>query len=140
MTQYLDEQPLSEADIISGLRKRTLNNEIVPALGGSAFKNKGIQAMLDAVIQYLPSPTDIKPVEGYTDGGEKGLRLAKDSAPFAALAFKIASDPYVGSLTFMRVYSGRLESGSTVYNSAKQKRERIGRMVQMHSNLSLIHI
>tara|TARA_E500000075_G_C6975661_1_gene313396 strand:+ start:1 stop:1545 length:1545 start_codon:yes stop_codon:yes gene_type:complete len=134
MTQYLDEQPLSEADIIAGLRKRTLNNEIVPALGGSAFKNKGIQAMLDAVIQYLPSPTDIKPVEGYTDGGEKGLRLAKDSAPFAALAFKIASDPYVGSLTFMRVYSGRLESGSAVYNSAKQKRERIGRMVQMHSN------
>ena len=134
MTKYLDEQPLSEADIIAGLRKRTLNNEIVPALGGSAFKNKGIQAMLDAVIQYLPSPNDIKPVEGYTDGGEKGLRLAKDNAPFAALAFKIASDPYVGSLTFLRVYSGRLESGSAVYNSAKQKRERIGRMVQMHSN------
>ena len=134
MTKYLDEQPLSEAEIIAGLRKRTLNNEIVPVVGGSAFKNKGIQAMLDAVIQYLPSPIDIKPVEGCTDFGEKGLRVAEDNAPFSALAFKIASDPYVGSLTFIRVYSGRLESGTSVYNSTKQKRERIGRMVQMQSN------
>ena len=134
MTKYLEERPLSEKEIISGLRKRTLNNEIVPVLCGSAFKNKGIQAMLDAVIQYLPSPIDIKPVQGYSDEGEKGLRRAEDSAPFSALAFKIASDPYVGSLTFIRVYSGRLQSGTAVYNSTKKKRERIGRMVQMHSN------
>ncbi len=134
MTKYLEERPLSEKEIISGLRKRTLNNEIVPVLCGSAFKNKGIQAMLDAVIQYLPSPIDIKPVQGCSDEGEKGLRRAEDSAPFSALAFKIASDPYVGSLTFIRVYSGRLQSGTAVYNSTKKKRERIGRMVQMHSN------
>ncbi|MBV32251.1 MAG: elongation factor G [Porticoccaceae bacterium] len=134
MTKYLEERPLSEKEIISGLRKRTLNNEIVPVLCGSAFKNKGIQAMLDAVIQYLPSPIDIKPVQGCSDDGEKGCRRAEDSAPFSALAFKIASDPYVGSLTFIRVYSGRLQSGTAVYNSTKNKRERIGRMVQMHSN------
>ncbi len=134
MTKYLEERPLSEKEIISGLRKRTLNNEIVPVLCGSAFKNKGIQAMLDAVIQYLPSPIDIKPVQGCSDDGEKECRRAEDSAPFSALAFKIASDPYVGSLTFIRVYSGRLQSGTAVYNSTKNKRERIGRMVQMHSN------
>jgi len=134
MTKYLEERPLSEKEIISGLRKRTLNNEIVPVLCGSAFKNKGIQAMLDAVIQYLPSPIDIKPVQGCSDDGEIECRRAEDSAPFSALAFKIASDPYVGSLTFIRVYSGRLQSGTAVYNSTKNKRERIGRMVQMHSN------
>ena len=134
MEKYLDEQPLTEADIKSGLRQRTLANEIVPVLGGSAFKNKGVQAMLDAVVDYLPSPTEVKAIEGELDNGERGVRSAEDDAPFSALAFKIATDPFVGSLTFMRVYSGTLDSGTAVYNSVKSKRERIGRMVQMHSN------
>ena len=134
MEKYLDEQPLTEADIKRGLRQRTLANEIVPVLGGSAFKNKGVQAMLDAVVDYLPSPTEVKAIEGELDNGERGVRSAEDDAPFSALAFKIATDPFVGSLTFMRVYSGTLDSGTAVYNSVKSKRERIGRMVQMHSN------
>lgn len=134
MEKYLDEQPLTEADIKSGLRQRTLANEIVPVLGGSAFKNKGVQAMLDAVVDYLPSPTEVKAIEGELDNGERAVRSAQDDAPFSALAFKIATDPFVGSLTFMRVYSGTLDSGTAVYNSVKSKRERIGRMVQMHSN------
>ena len=134
MEKYLDEQPLTEADIKSGLRQRTLANEIVPVLGGSAFKNKGVQAMLDAVVDYLPSPTEVKAIEGELDNGERGVRSAEDDAPFSALAFKIATDPFVGSLTFMRVYSGTLNSGTAVYNSVKSKRERVGRMVQMHSN------
>ena len=134
MEKYLEEEALSEEEIKQGLRMRTLANEIVPVLGGSAFKNKGVQAMLDAVIEYLPSPTEVKAIEGELDGGEKGSREADDSAPFAALAFKIATDPFVGTLTFMRVYSGTLESGTAVYNSVKMKRERIGRMVQMHAN------
>tara|TARA_B100000767_G_scaffold6140_1_gene5934 strand:- start:79 stop:2184 length:2106 start_codon:yes stop_codon:yes gene_type:complete len=134
MEKYLDEQPLTEADIKSGLRQRTLANEIVPVLGGSAFKNKGVQAMLDAVVDYLPSPTEVKAIEGELDNGERAVRSAEDDAPFSALAFKIATDPFVGSLTFMRVYSGTLNSGTAVYNSVKSKRERVGRMVQMHSN------
>ena len=134
MEKYLDEQPLTEADIKSGLRQRTLANEIVPVLGGSAFKNKGVQAMLDAVVDYLPSPTEVKAIEGELDNGERAVRSAEDDAPFSALAFKIATDPFVGSLTFMRVYSGTLDSGTAVYNSVKSKRERVGRMVQMHSN------
>ena len=134
MEKYLDEQPLTEADIKSGLRQRTLANEIVPVLGGSAFKNKGVQAMLDAVVDYLPSPTEVKAIEGELDNGERAVRSAEDDAPFSALAFKIATDPFVGSLTFMRVYSGTLDSGTAVFNSVKSKRERIGRMVQMHSN------
>ena len=134
MEKYLDEQPLTEADIKSGLRQRTLANEIVPVLGGSAFKNKGVQAMLDAVVDYLPSPTEVKAIEGELDNGERAVRSAEDEAPFSALAFKIATDPFVGSLTFMRVYSGTLNSGTAVYNSVKSKRERVGRMVQMHSN------
>ena len=134
MEKYLDEQPLTEADIKNGLRQRTLANEIVPVLGGSAFKNKGVQAMLDAVVDYLPSPTEVKAIEGELDNGERAVRSAQDDAPFSALAFKIATDPFVGSLTFMRVYSGTLDSGTAVYNSVKSKRERIGRMVQMHSN------
>jgi elongation factor G len=134
MEKYLDEQPLTEADIKRGLRQRTLANEIVPVLGGSAFKNKGVQAMLDAVVDYLPSPSEVKSIEGELDNGERAVRSAEDDAPFSALAFKIATDPFVGSLTFMRVYSGTLDSGTAVYNSVKSKRERIGRMVQMHSN------
>ena len=134
MDKYLNEEVLSEAEIKQGLRLRTLANEIVPVLGGSAFKNKGVQGMLDAVIEYLPSPTEVKAIEGELESGEKGFREADDEAPFAALAFKIATDPFVGTLTFMRVYSGKLESGTAVYNSVKMKRERVGRMVQMHAN------
>ena len=134
MEKYLETESLSEEDIKQGLRIRTLANEIVTVLGGSAFKNKGVQAMLDAVVEYLPSPTEVKAIEGDLDNGERATRSADDAAPFAALAFKIATDPFVGTLTFMRVYSGTLESGTAVYNSVKQKRERVGRMVQMHSN------
>ena len=136
MEKYLEEGDLSEQEIIAGIRQRTLASEIVPVLGGSAFKNKGVQAMLDAVIQYMPSPEEVKAIEGTLDDKDEtpATREADDDAPFAALAFKIATDPFVGTLTFFRVYSGRLESGNAVYNSVKQKKERIGRMVQMHSN------
>jgi elongation factor G len=134
MEKYLEGEVLTEAEIKQGLRIRTLANEIVPVLAGSAFKNKGVQAMLDAVVEYLPSPTEVKPIEGELDNGEKGIRAADDKAPFAALAFKIATDPFVGTLTFIRVYSGTLESGTAVFNSVKMKRERVGRMVQMHAN------
>jgi len=134
MEKYLEGEVLSEAEIKQGLRIRTLANEIVPVLGGSAFKNKGVQAMLDAVIEYLPSPTEVKAIEGEMENGDKGIRSADDESPFSALAFKIATDPFVGTLTFMRVYSGTLESGTAVFNSVKMKRERVGRMVQMHAN------
>ena len=134
MEKYLEEQPLQEDEIMAGLRQRVLANEIVPVLGGSAFKNKGVQALLDAVIQYLPSPTEVKAIEGELKNGLKAIRNADDDEPFSALAFKIATDPFVGSLTFIRVYSGTLTSGTAVYNSVKMKRERVGRMVQMHSN------
>ena len=135
MEKYLEGNELSEEEIKLGLRTRTLNNEIVPALCGSAFKNKGVQAMLDAVIDYLPAPPEVKAIEGTLEDEKTiGVREADDDAPFAALAFKIATDPYVGTLTFFRVYSGVLNSGDHVYNSVKQKRERVGRMVQMHSN------
>ena len=135
MTKYLEEGELSEEEIKQGLRIRTLANEIVPILGGSAFKNKGVQAVLDAVIEYLPSPTEVKAIEGTLEDGETpAVRTSDDNEPFAALAFKIATDPFVGTLTFFRVYSGKLESGTGVYNAVKQKKERVGRMVQMHSN------
>jgi len=135
MTKYLDEGELSEEEIKEGLRIRTLANEIVPIMGGSAFKNKGVQAVLDAVIEYLPSPTEVKAIEGTLDDGETVVeRPADDTAPFSALAFKIATDPFVGTLTFFRVYSGTLESGTGIYNAVKQKKERVGRMVQMHAN------
>jgi elongation factor G len=134
MEKYLEGENLSEEEIKKGLRIRTLANEIVPVLGGSAFKNKGVQAMLDAVVDYLPSPTEVKAIEGELDNGGRAVRSADDEAPFSALAFKIATDPFVGTLTFMRVYSGALKSGTTVYNSVKMKRERVGRMVQMHAN------
>nr|VFJ99836.1 MAG: translation elongation factor 2 (EF-2/EF-G) [Candidatus Kentron sp. LFY] len=137
MEKYLSEGSLSIGDIRRGLRERTLRNEIVPALCGSAFKNKGIQALLDAVVEYLPSPIDVPPIVGVSedefDSGNK-VRPVSDSAPFSALAFKIATDPFVGSLTFFRVYSGTLRSGDIVYNSVKQKKERIGRVLQMHAN------
>jgi elongation factor G len=135
MEKYLDDGELTEEEIKQGLRIRTVNNEIVLALCGSAFKNKGVQAMLDAVIDYLPAPPEVKPIEGVLEDGETpGSRGADDDAPFAALAFKIATDPFVGTLTFFRVYSGVLSSGDQVYNPVKSKRERVGRMVQMHSN------
>ncbi len=135
MTKYLEEGELSEDEIKQGLRARTLANEIVPVLGGSAFKNKGVQAVLDAVIEFLPSPTEVKAIEGTLEDGETPAeRHSDDNEPFSALAFKIATDPFVGTLTFFRVYSGKLESGTAVYNSVKGKKERVGRMVQMHSN------
>jgi elongation factor G len=125
---------LSAEEVKRGLRIRTLNNEIVPMLCGSAFKNKGVQAMLDAVIDYLPSPADIPPVKGQKENGEPDVRKAEDTEPFAGLAFKIATDPYVGQLTFIRVYSGVLSSGDTVFTSVRGKKERIGRLLQMHAN------
>ena len=136
MEKYLEEGELSVEEIKSGLRARTLNNEIILMQAGSAFKNKGVQAVLDAVIEYLPSPTEVKAIEGTLDDAAETVatREADDNAPFAALAFKIATDPFVGTLTFVRVYSGVLNSGDSVYNSVKQKKERIGRMVQMHAN------
>ncbi len=132
--KYLEGHDLSEEDIKRGLRKRTIANQIVPMLCGSAFKNKGVQAMLDAVIDYMPSPVDIKPVEGEDDKGRPAVRRAADDEPFAALAFKIMTDPYVGQLTFIRVYAGVLNSGDTVYNSVRNRKERIGRLLQMHAN------
>ncbi|WP_075186034.1 elongation factor G [Teredinibacter haidensis] len=133
--KYLEDGQLSEDEIKAGIRARTLANEIVPVLGGSAFKNKGVQAVLDAVVEYLPAPTEVKAIQGtLLDGETVATREANDDEPFAALAFKIATDPFVGTLTFFRVYSGKLESGTAVYNSVKQKKERVGRMVQMHSN------
>lgn len=134
MDKYLEEGELTEAEIKSALRERTLNNEIVLATCGSAFKNKGVQAVLDAVVEYLPSPVDVKAIAGEDESGKEIERHADDSEPFAALAFKIATDPFVGTLTFLRVYSGVVNTGDTVYNSVKQKRERFGRIVQMHSN------
>lgn len=136
MEKYLEGGELTEQEIKAGIRARTLANEIVPVLGGSAFKNKGVQAMLDAVIEYMPSPTEVKAIEGtLLDKDETAdTREADDNAPFAALAFKIATDPFVGTLTFFRVYSGKLVSGTGVFNSVKQKKERVGRMVQMHAN------
>ena len=135
MDKYLEEGELSEEEIKSAIRQRTLANEIVPVLGGSAFKNKGVQAVLDAVIEYLPSPTEVKAIEGVLEDEETvDTREANDDAPFAALAFKIATDPFVGTLTFFRVYSGKMETGKVVWNPIKGKRERIGRIVQMHAN------
>jgi elongation factor G len=134
MNKYLGGHDLSIEDIKKGLRIRVIKNEVVPMLCGSAFKNKGVQAMLDAVIDYMPSPVDIPPVSGETDRGEIVTRKADDSEPFAALAFKIMTDPYVGQLTFIRVYSGVLNSGDTVYNSVRERKERIGRLLQMHAN------
>ncbi|MFV8820152.1 elongation factor G [Haliea sp. E17] len=136
MEKYLEGGELTEEEIKAGIRARTLRNEIIPVLGGSAFKNKGVQAVLDAVIEYMPSPTEVKAIEGHLLDKEETLatREADDNAPFAALAFKIATDPFVGTLTFFRVYSGKLESGTGIYNSVKEKKERVGRMVQMHAN------
>ena len=134
MDKYLEEGDLGEEELKAAIRQRTLANEIVPVLCGSAFKNKGVQAVLDAVVDYMPSPTEVKAIEGTLEDGAATTCEVNDDAPFASLAFKIATDPYVGTLTFFRVYSGTLNSGDTVYNPLKHKKERVGRMVQMHSN------
>jgi len=134
LDKFVENDGLSEEDIRAGLRARTIGGEIVVTMCGSAFKNKGVQAMLDAVIDFMPSPVDVPPIKGILDDDTEAERLASDDQPFAALAFKIATDPFVGNLTFFRVYSGVLNSGDTIYNSAKGKRERIGRILQMHSN------
>jgi elongation factor G len=134
MDKYLGEGDLSEAEIKSGLRTRAIASEIVPMLCGSAFKNKGVQAMLDAVIDYLPAPTDIPPVKGELPDGTVGERKAADNEPFSGLAFKIMTDPFVGQLIFFRVYSGMLKSGDTIYNPIKGRKERVGRILLMHAN------
>ncbi len=134
MHKYLEGGDLSNEEIKQALRKRTIANEIVPMLCGSAFKNKGVQAMLDAVIDYMPAPTDIPPVTGELENGKQGSRRASDDEAFAGLAFKIMTDPFVGQLIFFRVYSGVVNSGDTIYNPVKHKKERIGRLLQMHAN------
>ena len=134
MNKYLEEGDLTEAEIKGAIRQRTISGEIVPMMCGTAFKNKGVQAMLDGVVEYLPSPVDIPPVPGLNEDDEPVVREAKDDEKFSALAFKIATDPFVGQLCFIRCYSGTLNSGDTVLNSVKSKKERIGRIVQMHAN------
>ena len=135
MEKYLEGQEVSEEELMKGIRKSAIALEIVPVILGSAFKNKGVQLLLDAVVDYLPSPLDLPPVEGIIpDKDDVGVRRPDDSEPFSALAFKIMTDPFVGQLTYLRVYSGKLVSGTTVYNSTKDKREKIGRLVRMHSN------
>ncbi|MEY3200842.1 MAG: hypothetical protein RIR70_392 [Pseudomonadota bacterium] len=134
MNKYLEEGDLSVEDLKNALRTRTIAGEIFPMLCGTAFKNKGVQAMLDAVIDYLPAPTDIPPVQGILENETEGSRRAADDEPFSALAFKIMTDPYVGQLTFFRVYSGVVNSGDTIYNPVKGRKERIGRILQMHAN------
>ena len=134
MERYLETGSLDADEIRRGIRIRTLNSEIVPAFCGSAFKNKGVQAMLDGVIDYLPAPTEVPAVRGIVDDESEAERASDDEAPFAALAFKIATDPFVGTLTFMRVYSGVLKSGDTVMNPVKGRKERVGRLLQMHAN------
>jgi elongation factor G len=134
MNKYLEEGDLSEAEIMSGIRGRTLTCDIIPMFCGTAFKNKGVQAMLDAVIHFLPAPSDRPPVKGVDENEKEASRTAGDKEPFSALAFKIMTDPYVGSLTFFRVYSGTLNAGDQVYNPVKSRKERIGRILQMHAN------
>jgi len=134
MDIYLESGELSEAQIIEGLRSGTVANDIVPCLCGSAFKNKGVQALLDAIVILMPSPLDVPAITGINEDETEGVRESSDEEPFAALAFKIATDPYVGTLTFFRVYSGVLHSGDTVYNAVREKKERFGRILQMHSN------
>ncbi|HTP63442.1 MAG TPA: elongation factor G, partial [Burkholderiales bacterium] len=134
MNKYLESNELSVEEIKKGLRLRTINNEVVPMLCGTAFKNKGVQAMLDAVIDYLPSPIDIPPVKGENESGQPDSRKPADDEPFAALAFKIMTDPFVGQLSFIRVYSGVLSSGDTVLTTVRGRKERIGRLLQMHAN------
>ena len=134
MNKYVEGRKLTPEDVKQGLRKRTISGEIVPMLCGSAFKNKGVQAMLDAVIDYLPAPVDIPPVKGILENGQPAQRKASDAEPFSGLAFKVMTDPYVGQLIFFRVYSGVVASGDTVYNPIRGRKERVGRLLQMHAN------
>src|SRR3954451_8050744 len=134
LNKYLETGELTEAEIKNGLRERSIRNEIVVCMCGSAFKNKGVQAMLDAIVEFMPSPTEMPPVKGMLPDGTEATRKASDEEKFAALAFKILNDPFVGNLTFFRVYSGVLNSGDMVINAGKSKRERIGRLLQMHAN------
>jgi elongation factor G len=134
LEKFLGDGELTDDEIRQGLRIRSLAGDIVVTMCGSAFKNKGVQAMLDGVVRYMPSPADVPPIKGILDDGSEGFRHADDTEPFSALAFKIATDPFVGNLTFFRVYSGVLNSGDTIYNPIKSRRERIGRLLQMHSN------
>jgi elongation factor G len=134
MEAYLEDGDLSREQLVKGLRLGTLNNDIVPCLCGTAFKNKGVQSLLDAIIYLMPSPVDVPPIKGILENEEMGVRESDDDKPFSALAFKIATDPYVGTLTFFRVYSGVLKSGDTVYNPVKSRKERVGRILQMHAN------
>ena len=134
LENYLEEGSLSEENIISGLRALSISNEIVVTMCGSAFKNKGVQALLDGIVDYMPSPVDVPPIAGVLESGENAIRNPSDKESFSALAFKVATDPFVGNLTFFRVYSGIIRSGDTVFNPIKGKRERIGRLLQMHSN------
>jgi elongation factor G len=135
MENYLNGEEIKEEDLIKCIRKGTLNFSFVPVITGSAFKNKGVQPLLDAVINYLPSPIDIGSIKGTKLGGEEEVEMKfEDSAPFSALAFKVATDPFVGSLTFIRIYSGTIKTGTAVFNSSKEKEERVGRMLLMHAN------
>jgi len=134
MDKYLEGEELTEKEIKSALRKRTISNEIVPVFCGSAFKNKGVQAVLDGVVDYLPAPIDVPAIKGVNEDGEEASRITSCDEPFSALAFKIATDPFVGTLTYFRAYSGVLKCGDTIYNSVKGKKERIGRLLQMHAN------
>ncbi len=134
MEKYLEGEELSNDEVMRGIREGTLQNEIVPVLCGTAFKNKGVQALLDAIVQYMPSPTEVKAIRGIDEDEQEGVRKSNDDEPFAALAFKIATDPFVGTLTFFRVYSGVVKSGDTVLNPVKGKKERVGRILQMHAN------
>ena len=134
MEAYLEDGDLSKELVIKGLRLGTLNNDIIPCLCGTAFKNKGVQSLLDAIVDLMPSPLDVPSIAGILENEEAGVRESDDSKPFSALAFKIATDPFVGTLTFFRVYSGVLNSGDTIYNPVKGKKERVGRILQMHAN------
>lgn len=134
LEKYLNGEPLSESELKAALRQRTVANEIVPMLCGSAFKNKGVQALLDAVVDYLPSPVDVQAISGHDEADREVVRHASDSEPFSALAFKIMTDPFFGQLIFFRVYSGVCRTGDTIYNPVKGKKERLGRLLQMHAN------
>src|SRR5262249_47197215 len=135
MEKYLNGEPISEAELRAAVRQGTVQMKLVPVTCGSAFKNKGVQNLLDAVVDYLPSPLDVPPIKGSNPNtGDEESRLPKDSEPFTALAFKIMTDPYVGTLTFLRVYAGVMNSGSYVFNSVKGKKERVGRLLKMHAN------
>ena len=134
MMKYLEGEELTEEEIIKGIRKGTIANKLIPVCCGSSYKNKGVQELLNAIVNFMPSPLDIADVKGVDLDGNEAVRKTSDSEPFAALAFKIATDPFVGKLCFFRVYSGTLEAGSTILNANKDKKDRMGRILLMHSN------